>query len=412
MSTSVAATETAAPSTQEAPRARAGAARGKARGLILAVAIAAAGAAGAYWFSQRGIEDTDNAQVDAELVAIAPRAAGVVVKVSFEENQAVKEGDVLAELDDAPAKARLEQAQANLDVAQANAEAAEADARVAEINATGNRSVAEASLLAASAGAVSSKDQIAEGEARVAAAQSAYQQAAAEKERTARLFQAGALGQAALDQANAAYDGAAAALEQARAHVKALRAAATQASSKVQEASARAAQVRDVDVLVQQARARARAARAQVATAQAARDLAALDLSYTKIRAPQDGIVSRKNVAVGQTLAAGSPIVQLVPARGAWITANFKETQLAHMHPGQPVEVHVDSYPGVTLKGELESLSAATGAKFALLPPDNASGNYTKVVQRVPARVRLVEVPPAVVLRPGMSAEIAVDTRH
>ena len=148
-----------------------------------------------------------------------------------------------------------------------------------------------------------------------------------------------------------------------------------------------------------------------MATARAARDLAALDLAYTKIRAPQDGVVSKKTVAVGQTLSAGAPIVQLVPERGAWITANFKETQVERMHPGQPVEV-TSTLPGRTLQGELESLSAATGAKFALLPPDNATGNFTKVVQRVPVRVRLIDVPPNVVLRPGMSVDVAVDTRR
>lgn len=411
MSTSIAATETAGAPAQEKPRARAGLVRVGKRGFLLAAGFVGAIALGGLWFSRRGLETTDNAQVDAELLALASRVSGVVVKVSFEENQPVKEGDVLVELDEAPAKARLEQAQANLDVAVANAEAAEADAQVAEINARGNRSVAEASLHAASAGAMSSKDQIAEGEARVVAAESAFKQAATEKERAEKLVATGAIGRAVLDQAITAHDSAQAALSQARAHVKALRAAAVQASSKVQEASARAEQAQDVDVLVQQARARARAMRAQVATAKAARDLAALDLSYTKILAPQDGIASKKNVTVGQTLSAGSPIVQIVPSRGAWITANFKETQLERMRPGQPVEVHVDSFPDVTLRGELESLSAATGAKFALLPPDNASGNFTKIVQRVPARVRLLDVPSTVVLRPGMSAEIAVDTR-
>jgi membrane fusion protein (multidrug efflux system) len=179
----------------------------------------------------------------------------------------------------------------------------------------------------------------------------------------------------------------------------------------VQEASARAEQAGEVDVLIAQARARAATAHAQVAVAQAARDLAALELSYTKIVAPQDGVVSKKTASVGQMLAAGQGIVQLVPTRELWVTANFKETQITKMRAGQPAKVEVDAFPGVGLHGEVESFSAATGARFSLLPPDNASGNFTKVVQRVPVRVKLRDLPQGVALRPGMSVELTIDTR-
>jgi membrane fusion protein, multidrug efflux system len=141
----------------------------------------------------------------------------------------------------------------------------------------------------------------------------------------------------------------------------------------------------------------------------AARDLAALELSYTRILAPRAGTVSKKSIAVGQQVSTGQPIVQLVtPER--WVTANFKETQLAGMKPGQPVELEIDAFPGATLRGQVESFSAATGSRFTLLPPDNASGNYTKVVQRVPVRVRVTDLPEGVSLRPGMSVELTVDT--
>jgi membrane fusion protein (multidrug efflux system) len=378
--------------------------------LFLVFSAVALGASG-YWVTHRYLEDTDDAQIDADLVAIAPRTAGQVVKVAFEDNQVVKAGQVLAELDPEPAKARLAQAEANLEAARATAAAADAEANLAETSAkTGNR-VANASLSAASAGAVSSRDQITEARARVAAAESALAQAKTDLDRTTKLVAGGALGQATLDQAKTAADTADAALAQARAHLSVLQSGAAQAVSQVQEASARAEQASRVDVVIAQAEARARAAKAQVAQLEAARDLAKLDLSYTTITAPADGVVSRKNVAVGQSVQLGAPIVQLLPAKAVWVTANFKETQVGRMHVGQPAEVSVDAFPGVTLHGKIESFSAATGAKFALLPPDNATGNFTKVVQRVPLRIRFDEVPSSIALRPGMSANVTVDTR-
>jgi membrane fusion protein (multidrug efflux system) len=364
-----------------------------------------------YWVLHRGLESTDDAQVDAEVVALAPRISGVVVKVGFAENQQVKAGQVLAELDDAPAKAKLAQAEANLEAAMATADAADADARLTDTSAKANRSMTSASLQAASAGAMGSRDQIAEAEARVQSAQSALTQATNDRDRTAKLVQSGALGQAQLDQVKTDFDTATATLAQARAHLGSLRANASEAASHVQEASARADQAKQVDVVIAQAQARAKAAHAQVDQLKAARDLAALDVTYTKIIAPSDGVVSKKSISVGQTVAVGTPVVQLVPAQAMWITANFKETQVGNMRVGQRAEISIDAFPSLTLHGEVESFSAATGARFALLPPDNASGNFTKVVQRVPIRVKLVDVPPSLTLRPGMNVDLTVDTR-
>ncbi len=189
-----------------------------------------------------------------------------------------------------------------------------------------------------------------------------------------------------------------------------LKANAAQASSKIAEASAKVVQTSNVATVVVQARARAKAAHAQVGTARALRDLAKIELSWTQLVAPSDGVMSKKSIAVGQNLAAGQTIGQLVTST-VWITANFKETQIGNMHGGQPVEVKVDAFPGVAFSGHLESLSGATGSRFALLPPDNASGNFTKIVQRVPVRVRVDALPSGVVLRPGMSVELTVNTR-
>lgn len=366
----------------------------------------------ARWISVRGLESTDDAQVDAEVVALAPRVSGVVVKVAFEDNQRVKAGDVLAELDDAPAKAKLAQAEASLAAAMAAADAADADARLTDTSANTNKSVAAASLGAASAGAFASREQIGEAEARVASAKASLAQAKSDRDRTTKLVESGALSAVQLEQSRTSFDTATASLAQAEASLATLRGASAQAASRVAEASAKNEQAKQVDVVVSQSIARAKAAHAQVDQLKATRDLAALDLSYTKVVAPRDGYVSKKNVGVGQTLNAGAPIVQLVPADRVWITANFKETQIGKMAVGQSVEVSVDAFSGAKLRGEVESFSGATGSRFALLPPDNASGNFTKVVQRVPVRIKLVDVPQSITLRPGMNAELTVDTRR
>jgi membrane fusion protein (multidrug efflux system) len=373
---------------------------------------AAAVGAGAWILAHRGLESTDDAQIDAEVVALAARTSGVVVKVSFEDNERVEAGRLLVELDPEPMKARLAQAEANLEAARATAAAAETDARLAAMNAKASNHAASASLSAASAGATASRDQIAEARARVRAAETALAQSKTDLDRVQRLAQSGALSQAQLDQAKTTNETAQANVAQAQASLSVLESSAAQAMSRVGEASAKVEQTRDVDSFVALAEARARGARAKVAELEAARELAALDLSYTKIVAPQAGLVSKKNVSVGQTLAGGAPIAQLVPsAKGMWVTANFKETQIGRMRTGQPVEIHVDAAPGQTLRGSVESFSAATGSRFALLPPDNATGNFTKVVQRVPVRIHLAGVPDSVVLKPGMSVELSVDTR-
>lgn len=382
------------------------------RRLIMFSALAVvASAVGGWVLLHRGLESTDDAQVDAELVALAPRVSGVVVKVAFEDNQEVKAGQVLAEIDPEPARARLAQAEASLEAARAAATAAETDAKLAETNARASNRAAGASVGAANAGAVASRDQIAEARARVTVEETALAQARTDFDRVERLFATGAISQAQRDQAKTARDTTEAQLAQAKAGLSGLQAASAQAQSRAQEASAKFEGTRDVDAVVALARAHAKSAEAQVAQLTAARDLAKLELSFTNVVAPQDGYISKKNVAVGQTLAAGSPVAQLLPAKPMWITANFKETQIGHMHPGQPVEIDLDAFRGATLHGHVESFSSSTGAKFALLPPDNATGNFTKVVQRIPVRIRFDHVPVSVTLRPGLSADVTVDTR-
>ena len=377
----------------------------------IAVVAALALGGGGWLFLHRGLETTDDAQVDADVIAVPSRSSGVVAKVYIVENQTVEAGALLAELDAEPAKARLAQAEAMVDAAKAGADAADVDARVAEINVRGNKSVAEAALQGASSQAGASRQQIAEGEAQVASATALRDKANGDLERAKKLLASGAIADAAIEQTQASFTTADAALVQARAHLASLKASTSTAVSRVQEANAKLTQSSDVDALIEQARAKARTAHAQVRTAEAARDLAALELSYTKIVAPERGTASKKTIAVGQMVAPGQTIVQLVTTQSSWITGNFKETQIGEMRVGQATEIEIDAYPGVKFHGEVESFSGATGARFSLLPPDNATGNFTKVVQRVPVRIHLHDIPTGIALRPGMSAELSVNTR-
>jgi membrane fusion protein, multidrug efflux system len=382
------------------------------KGVILVLGLGLALAGGVLWYVLRhGIETTDDAQIDADVLLVPARIGGTAMTVDFVENQVVTTGQLLAELDAAPLRARLALATANLEAARASAEAADADARVVEVNVRSNLSAAQAGVSGASSSATASRSQIVAGDAEILQVQATADQAKIDLGRAQTLFKETAIPRAQLDQAQATYDAASAALASARARASSLRASAAQAASEVEQASARLRQSANVDALIEQARAKARTAHAQVATAEAQRDLAALDLSYTRILAPQDGVISKKSIAVGQVLAAGQPIGQLVPTGTVWITANFKETQIAHMRVSQPVDVEVDAFAG-SLHGHVESFSAATGARFSLLPPDNASGNFTKVVQRVPVRIQLDDVPADMPLRPGLSVDVKVNTRR
>jgi membrane fusion protein (multidrug efflux system) len=381
------------------------------RSLVLGLIAAVVVAGGGFWYvTHHGLEDTDNAQIDGDVTSVPSRVGGVVTKIAFIENQRVKAGDLLAEIDPAPAQARLAEADANVLAAQAQADAADATARVSETTAVGDKSQADASLVTAAVGAASTSDQINEAAAQLTSAQTSLAQAQVDHDRAQRLLDTGAISKAEFDRTNTQFKVAQSTVDVAKSRLTSIKGSAAQAQSRVVEAKAKAKSSNDVETQIKLAQARASAAHAQVETAKAARDLAALDLSYTKIVAPSDGVVSKKSINVGQMLSPGQSIVQLVTDK-LWVTGNFKETQIAKMRVGQPASIEVDAFGGTSIEGEVESFSGATGAKFTLLPPDNATGNFTKVVQRVPVRVRLRELPAGVALRPGMSVDLTVDTR-
>ncbi len=318
-----------------------------------------------WWRNGRFLESTDDAYLASDAVAVAPRVAGQVAEVLVGDNQRVAPGTLLARLDDRDYAAALASARADLQSAQA-------DQRV----------------IAAQAAQVGA--QVAEAQADVAAADAAAGFATAEAKRYADLERTG-FGTVQRAQSTQA-DIASRQAGQARARA-ALRSAEEQ---------------RDV-LAAQAARADAQAARAEAAVRQAA-----LNLAYTRVTAPFAGAVGDRQVRVGQYVQPGTRLLTLVPVdQAVYALANFKETQLARLRPGEKVRVAVDMLPGVVLDGVVDSLAPGSGAQFALLPPENATGNFTKIVQRVPVRIALRSVPQAVLprLRPGLSVTATADTR-
>jgi membrane fusion protein (multidrug efflux system) len=336
---------------------------------VVLAAVLGLGWALKQWLYGRSHESTDNAQVDGHLVPVLAKVSGYVTAVNVAENDRVRADSVLVRIDEREYTVRVAQADADLAAARAQAGgggiAGQAEAQVA--NAAGQRSALDASIAAARANSV---------------------KADADLARVRELAAKQVVSRQQLDAAQAASDAMHAQLLSAEGSASAAGAGVTNAQAGV------------------------RLAQARLAAAQAARDNAALQLSYTRVTAPVGGIVSRKQVEVGQLVQAGQPLLTVVSDTGVWVTANFKETQLSDLKVGQPVELEVDAYGGCSAKGKVESVSAATGAKFALLPPDNATGNFTKVVQRVPVRIAITQgCGKDQPLRPGMSVAAHVDVK-
>ena len=313
-------------------------------GVVLVVAAALVGVRA--WL-HRDEQSTDDAQVEADVVALAPRVGGPVAEVLVADDSHVTAGQPLFRLDDADYQARVRQAEAELATARAQVITAQAQAGAAQAGLT--RAQVEA------------------------------EKADIDLRRAEALRQGDAI-------AAQAYDST---------RIQSKSAAAGEGANRAQYAAALAG----VEL-----------ARARVQAAQAALDLARLQLSYTLVRAPAAGTVSRLSARVGQIVQAGQNVGQLVPDQ-TYVVANFKETQTGAIRPGEEVDIAVDAYPGRTLRGKVEAISAGTGARFSLLPPDNASGNFVKVVERVPVRIAWVSPPAGLPLRAGLSADVTVHTR-
>lgn len=375
-------------------------------GVVVVVVLVAYGA---YALATSGKETTDDAQVAADIVAVASRVPGQITAVHVKENQPVKAGDLLAEIDPRDYEVKVAQAEGELATAQAQAAESEAKLHIARASASGGLTAAEAAVESSRESVNSQASAVNEARAVVQRAEANAQKAAADWSRARDLGEKGDISRAQVDTARAANESAQAEVAAARARLQSAMTAQQLASANVKQAQGRLAQSSPVEAQVNAAEATANLSRAKVRTAQAALDAAKLALSYTKIVAPSDGIASKLSARVGSLVTAGQPIVQLVP-RQTYIVANFKETQVKSMRAGQKVHIKIDAFGGEDFEGKVESLSGGTGASFSLLPPDNASGNFVKVVQRVPVRISW-DGPTSDKIAAGSSAEVTVYTK-
>jgi membrane fusion protein (multidrug efflux system) len=366
-----------------------------------------------WWWHSTYYEDTDDAQVNGHLIQISARIQGHVLKVNVDENQYVDAGTVIAELDPKDFQTAVQQDEANLESAEASYEAAKVNVPVTHIS-TGS------TLSSAGADVSSAGSQVTQAEHQLAAAQAAVLQADANNvkaqldlQRYKPLVEKDVISKQQFDAAVAAADGDKAALEQAKANLEAANSEVRVAKDRVASAQAsfRNAETGPQQVAIQKAR--ADQAAAQVEQARAALDQAKLNLSYTTIVAPTAGIITKKSVEVGQNVSVGQNMATLVSLDDIWITANFKETQLEHMRQGQHVEIGVDAYGGRKYDGKITQIGGATGSVLSLFPPENATGNYVKVVQRIPVRIDLTnhDQNSDHLLRPGMSVEPKVKVK-
>lgn len=334
--------------------------RKKLIGLLLCLGAVVVVTAGWAWARSSAQTSTDNAYIRGDVTSLAPKVAGYVTAVEVEDNQAVQAGDVLFRIDDRDYRARLAQAEADVEAAQARLADVDAETRlqhalIRQADAERLSAVAEMKL------AIKASD------------------------RGRKLFRSSAVGQEEVDERDAARSRAEAGVSAASATVE--------------------AQQQRLAVLAAQRE----AAVAAVAQALAARELAQIDLDDTVVRAPVDGVVGNRQVRIGRLVAPGASLLDIVPINDVWVVANFKETQLEHIRPGQHAHITVDGYPNETLEGVVDSFAPGSGSAFSLLPADNATGNFVRVVQRVPVKIRFARNPLPGRLVPGLSARVEID---
>jgi membrane fusion protein (multidrug efflux system) len=382
--------------------------------------------AAVFWWRSRGHKSTDDAQIDGHITQIASRVSGPIVKVSVDNNVRVRAGDLLVQIDPRDYEVAVARARAELADAQANSIAATTGVPVARVETRAGVSNASGGVEEAEAAVQGADQQVESARANLLAAQShqvekeaAATKAAHDVERYQSLVQKDEIPRQQFDAAVSQATSARAAADAAKSDIVAAQGAVGVAEQRARQARGAAAQANASLATAQTApqqlqitQARAASAEARVKQAEAALAQAELNLRYTTVNAPTDGVVSRKTAEVGQVVQVGQPLLALVSVTDVWVTANFKETQLRLMRDGQPATVEVDGLGGKEFKAHVDSIAAATGARFSLLPPENATGNYVKVVQRVPVKIVLEPgQDPDRLLRPGMSVTPTVYVR-
>jgi len=348
-------------------------------------------------------ESTDDAQVDGHVNSVSARISGHVIKLNVNDNQYVPAGTVLVEIDPADYQVAYDRARADFQDAQAAAEAAGVSVPVTDVNTSTQVSATQADVNSARAGIQAAQQQFEAAKAQLQEAEANNVKAQNDLGRYKQLVDKQEISQQQYDQATAAAKASAASVEAARASADAAQQQVTQAQGKLVQAEASYKYASTAPKQMQIIRARAASALAEALRKKADLDQAQLNLQYTKVVAPVNGIVSNRTVEVGQNVAPGQELMKVINLDDVWITANFKETQLRKMKADQPADIDVDTN-GRTYHGKVDSFAGASGARFSLLPPENATGNYVKVVQRIP--VKIVLDPGSNKdheLRPGMS---------
>jgi membrane fusion protein, multidrug efflux system len=382
--------------------------------LLLAVVLVLIG--GGY-FAWRAFqyEDTDDAQIDGHIMPLSARITGQIQEVKVVEGQLVHAGDVLVTIDQRDYKIAVAQTQANLADAEATAASSRWNVPITAVSTSSNLASAETAVVNAEAGVAAAEQNLESAKATAEQAEANATKSDADLVRYRQLVAKEDISRQLYDQASASAIANRAGVVSVKASVLAAEQALRQQQGKLLQAKAdlRTAQTAPQQVLL--TRAKADAADAQAVQRKAQLDQAELNLSFTVIRSPVTGIVGKKSVEVGQNVSVGQELVDVVPLDDIWVTANFKETQLAHMEPGQPVEIAVDAY-GRKWKGHVTNMGGGTGSVFSLLPPENATGNYVKVVQRVPVRIDFDRVAGQSfnaegLLKPGLSVDPDVRVR-
>ena len=388
--------------------------------LLLAVVIICAGL---FVRNSLAWESTDDAQVNGHIMPLSARINGYVLEVPVIEGQLVHAGDVLVTIDPKNYTIAVEQAQAMFADAQASASSSRFNVPITSVTTKSNLDSAETAVVNAEAGFQAAQQNLESAKALLEQAEANAAKSDADLVRYEQLVAKEDISHQQYDQAVAAAKANRSGVVSAGATVLAAEQAVHQAKGKLSQASADLRSAQTAPQQVSMTRARADAADAQARERKAQLDQAELNLSYTVVRSPVTGIIGKKTVEVGQNVGIGQELVEVVPLNDVWVTANFKETQLAHMRPGQPVEIKVDAY-GRTWKAHVTNLGAGAGSVFSLLPPENATGNYVKVVQRVPVRIDFDRAPDRTtdgnlgsdfnaegLLKPGLSVEPEVRVR-